>query len=430
MTTARVVPEWVGKTPDTPIPPHVKVRIFDRCGGRCHISGRKIFPGDAYDFDHITALSNGGENREFNIAPALRDKHREKTAADVAEKAKVYRKRAKHIGIKAKSRFPGETTSGRRKSMELSSNDGGKAMNRESEHTFPTKTVFSLTGVAVICIGLLSSCYTVDQGERGVITTTGAVTGVAEPGMHFRVPMFQSVHKVSVRQQVIKWACPANAKSPQCDGPGVLEAYSRDQQPADMVASVTFHVLPAKVADIYSTYGSIENFADRVLVRRVAQELKTVFGRFNAVTVIQERARFNSEVAAAIEGSTEGLIAIDGVQVENIDFSDSYEQSVEARMLAEVEVARLRQNAEREKVQAEIAVTQATGRADSLLAVAKAEADAARLRGTAEADVIRLRGAALRDNPMLIDLAKVEKWNGTLPTTMVPDATLPFLSLK
>lgn len=96
---ARSVPEWIGKTDDSKPPPHVRLRIFEAHGGRCHITGRKIMAGDAWDLDHIKAIINGGENRESNMAPALRDKHREKTAKDVAEKAKVARIKAKHLGI-------------------------------------------------------------------------------------------------------------------------------------------------------------------------------------------------------------------------------------------------------------------------------------------------------------------------------------------
>lgn len=97
--TGRAVPEWIGSSPDAKIPDHVKLRIWLRTDGRCHITGRKIRPGDAYDFDHIIALCNGGEHRESNLAPALRDKHREKTAADVAERAKIDRIRKRHLGI-------------------------------------------------------------------------------------------------------------------------------------------------------------------------------------------------------------------------------------------------------------------------------------------------------------------------------------------
>lgn len=102
----RDVPEWIGKTDDSAIPPRVRLRVLERHKGICHISGRKIMPGDAWDMDHVVALCNGGENRESNLAPALRDKHRAKTAKDVAKRAKADAIHSKHIGIKKKSSFP------------------------------------------------------------------------------------------------------------------------------------------------------------------------------------------------------------------------------------------------------------------------------------------------------------------------------------
>lgn len=95
----RELPEWIGKTPDAKIPPRVRLRVFETHWGKCHISGRRIHAGEPWDCDHVIALANGGEHRESNLAPALRDKHREKTKLDVAEKATVYRKRSKHLGI-------------------------------------------------------------------------------------------------------------------------------------------------------------------------------------------------------------------------------------------------------------------------------------------------------------------------------------------
>jgi 5-methylcytosine-specific restriction endonuclease McrA len=94
----------VGRTDDAKVPPRVRVRIFLREDGRCHLSGRKITPGDAWDLDHKTALINGGEHRESNLFPALRDKHREKTREDIKTKAKVARVKARHIGVKTDGR--------------------------------------------------------------------------------------------------------------------------------------------------------------------------------------------------------------------------------------------------------------------------------------------------------------------------------------
>jgi 5-methylcytosine-specific restriction protein A len=104
--TGRAVEEWIGSSPDAKVPPRVRLRIFERHGGRCHISGRKIAAGEPWELDHVVALINGGEHRESNLAPALRDKHRAKTAVDVAEKSSVRQRALSHRGIRPKSKFP------------------------------------------------------------------------------------------------------------------------------------------------------------------------------------------------------------------------------------------------------------------------------------------------------------------------------------
>ncbi|MFN3891948.1 MAG: HNH endonuclease [Beijerinckiaceae bacterium] len=96
----RSVQEWIGKTPDAMPPPSVRARIFDRCEGVCHISGRKILPGEEWHLDHIRSIRNGGENRESNLAPALGAAHRGKTAKENRDGGKADRVRRRHIGAK------------------------------------------------------------------------------------------------------------------------------------------------------------------------------------------------------------------------------------------------------------------------------------------------------------------------------------------
>lgn len=99
---SRDVPEWVGATDDTPVPPRVKLRVFEAYGGRCYLSGRKIMAGDKWEVEHKLAIILGGQNRESNLAPALVAPHRVKTDADLAVKSKIARTRAKHLGIHPK----------------------------------------------------------------------------------------------------------------------------------------------------------------------------------------------------------------------------------------------------------------------------------------------------------------------------------------
>lgn len=272
-------------------------------------------------------------------------------------------------------------------------------------------TIIGLTALTV----LGGSWYTVDEGYRGVTLRNGAVTGTAEPGLGFKLPLIDSVIDISVQSQAQLYE-------------NVL-AYSRDQQTAGLSLSVNYRFPADQVETIYREYGGEAGVISRLLDRQVLEEVKNIFGKFNASTAIQERERLAAEVQMAIQTAVIGPIIVESVQIENIDFSDAYEQSIEARMLAEVEVQKVRQNAEREKVTAEITVIQAQAEADAQLARATAEAEATRIRGEAEADAIEAKGAALRDNPSLIDLVQAERWNGALPTTMIPGSTVPFMNV-
>lgn len=117
--TGRSNDEWIGASPDAKIPPRVRLRIFEAHGGICHITGRKIHAGDKWDCDHIIALCNGGEHRESNLAPAIREAHRAKTAEDVAQRAKDDRVRKKHLGIhQPKQIMPGSRASKYKKKLD------------------------------------------------------------------------------------------------------------------------------------------------------------------------------------------------------------------------------------------------------------------------------------------------------------------------
>ncbi len=271
--------------------------------------------------------------------------------------------------------------------------------------------------LALVAVSVLGgSFYTTDQDERGVILRTGTIVGSASPGLGFKLPFIDKIVGISIQSR-------AHIHEH-------VSTYSRDQQPADITLSVNNRLTPGRVSRIHEDYGSEEGLVLRLIDRRVYEQVKNVFGQFNAVTAIQERARLNAETQEAIRKSVLGPVIIDAVQIENIDFSDAYEQSIENRMLAEVEVQKLRQNAEREKVQAEITVTQANAKAEAIKAEAEANAAATRLAGDAEADAIRAKGAALRDNPELINLTAAERWNGQLPSTMVPGSAVPFIGVK
>ena len=221
------------------------------------------------------------------------------------------------------------------------------------------KNRFQMAGAVAVVVVLLAmtlffgSWYTIDQGERGVHLRNGAVVGSAEPGLGFKLPVFDTIKRISVQNLTVQY--------------DKVSAYSKDQQTAEIRVSVSFHVPPGDVIALYSEYGSVEGLTSRLVDRQVPTQVENVFGQYTAISAVQNRVTFVKDVTKAIRDAVKGPLVIDGVQIENIDFSDAYEKSIELRMQAEVLVQTEKQNLEKEKVQAQIAVTQANGAADSSL---------------------------------------------------------------
>lgn len=309
---------------------------------------------------------------------------------------------------------------------------------KQEEFKRNVKLAVKIGGGAFAAIFALSiffgGFYTVDAGQKAVHTRFGSIVNVTDPGLHFKVPIIDDVTKISARTKTLDWHAPnADDKNERR-----MEAYSHDQQPAMMSVKLAFHIRgdEKSIRQLYTQFRNDEGLQNAVLVPRAAQAIKTTFGQFTAVSVVQNRAEFNARAAKAvqelIDQGVDGQpvpVIIDGVQVYDIKFSQAYEHAVEERMKAEVEVAKVSQNLERERKTAEITVVQAKAEAESNLAKAKAAAEAVRIRGEAEAAAIRARAAALQSNPFLVQLTVAEKWDGKLPSTMVPNGTLPFLDL-
>src|SRR5690606_22800353 len=110
-------------------------------------------------------------------------------------------------------------------------------------------------------------------------------------------------------------------------------------------------------------------------------------------------------------------------------FSAAYEQAIEAAAQAEAEVRKVRNQLERERIEAEKRIVQAQAEAEATRQRAQAEAEAIRLRGDAQAAAVAAKAKALGEHPGLGGLVAAERWNGVLPTTQVPGGAVPFIAL-
>src|SRR6202165_3608211 len=119
-----------------------------------------------------------------------------------------------------------------------------------------------IIGAAVIgliaLVAIMGGWYTVDQTERAVLLRNGAVVGTAQPCLGFKIPLIDSVEKISVRTSTYT-SC-------------TLNSYSYDQQPADLKISVTLRASPDKVADLYAKFGRLDTAVNQVVNPVVNQQ--------------------------------------------------------------------------------------------------------------------------------------------------------------
>src|SRR3979411_249637 len=102
----------------------------------------------------------------------------------------------------------------------------------------------TIAAIVVIVIIAAGSWYTVDQTERGVHLRYGAVVGTAQPGLGFKIPLIDSVERISVKTSTYSW--------------DKMNSYSYDQQPADLKISVTLRASPDKASDLYAKFGRLD----------------------------------------------------------------------------------------------------------------------------------------------------------------------------
>lgn len=248
------------------------------------------------------------------------------------------------------------------------------------------------------CILIFSGLHIIDSTEIGVVRNFGEIDRQIGSGLNMVNPISETVTIYDLRVHV---------------GNEAFASYTRDAQPLTASIEYQYSLNPAEVLDVAREYGSYEVLETK-LANVVQERAKIVFARYSAMTLLENRSNLSTEVAAEVEELEELYhITFSSVIVQDIDFSDAFEQSVEQKMIAEQEALR----AEQEK---QTAIIQAERDAE----VAEIEAQAAIAQAEGEAEAMRITREALQNMPeAYIQQLYLEKWDGKLPTFMAGDGT-------
>lgn len=243
--------------------------------------------------------------------------------------------------------------------------------------------------LALLCV--LSSITMIDSTEVGVVRSFGRIDREIGEGLNWKNPFSEKVEKYDLRVHI---------RDVQ------FESYTKDAQPVIVTADYQYKLRPGEVMNVAREYGSYEVMESK-LQSVVEEKVKTVFSKYSAMPLLENRANLSPEVYAAIN-ELEALYHVDftAVVVRDIVFSDAFEASVEAKMTAEQEALR----AEQEKKTAVV-------KAEQQKEVAAINADAAIEQARGEAEAMQITREALQNMPeAYIQQMWIEKWDGKLPS--------------
>jgi len=265
-----------------------------------------------------------------------------------------------------------------------------------------------VVAVFLAIVLVLMSVTIVEPGTVGVVVRWGQVYDVFHPGLHFRIPVADSIVNLrTVRLTYETSDQPGESMADYTDPP--VDTSSSDGQRVDIRYTIRFHLDSAKAKWIIQNYN-----AEKYLVERVVKADSRSFARNTGreYTAIQLYSgdvfayqRALAEVLAPI--FEENGMILDEVLVRSIGFDDNYIQAVEQKQIAQEMVKTRKHEAEQAEEEARRMENLAYGEAQAAIEKARGEAEAVRLRADAEAYSIELKGRALDKHPILLQLEMI-----------------------
>ncbi len=244
--------------------------------------------------------------------------------------------------------------------------------------------------VLIVVALLFGAVGTIGAGERGVLLQFGAVQDkVLEEGLYFKIPLIQEVQKIDVRIQ--KDEVPASASS-------------KDLQIVTSRIAINYHLEPNKVNVVWRDIGA--DFNNRIIAPAIQEAVKATTANFTAEELIIKREDVKEQIKInLLERLALNHIIVDELNITSFDFSDSFNQAIEAKVTAEQLKLKSERDLERIRIEAEQKVVEAEGKAKA----------------------IRTEAQALSANAKVVELRWIEKWDGKTPEYW--GGATPFIGL-
>jgi regulator of protease activity HflC (stomatin/prohibitin superfamily) len=266
------------------------------------------------------------------------------------------------------------------------------------QSTFNAIKYIGYTILAIVLFSIFAPFTIIGAGERAVVARWGVIDRTLDPGINFVMPLADHVEVYSVQTQ--KEVITASASS-------------QDMQTVTADVALNYNVNPNAIA---KTYAMVRQDYKTIIIDPALQEaIKATTAKYTATDLIGKRDMVTQEILANVKnglaerGKGNELITPISIAVTDIKFSEQFNNAIEAKVTAQ-------QNAETAKNK----LAQVQYEADQTVTKAKADAEAIQI----QAQAINSQGGA-----DYVSLQAIAKWDGHLPTQMIPGQTVPFINI-
>jgi len=254
---------------------------------------------------------------------------------------------------------------------------------------------------------ILISFYVIPSGKIGLESTLGVYQKDAKkPGLHFKIPFIQSVTSVDVKSKIAHYGAESSDKSES--GEGVInlpQITVLDEKNLDitMQLSIRYKVNPSNIYEIYVDDGG--NFFNKRINPVILEETRNVLGQYRADSISTKKEEISKRIKSVLKAAfeKETFFVIEDVNVRRF----TLDPIIKTRIAA-VEAA----NQKEKELKYE--VLQAEQRKQILVKGSQAKADAILIEARSQARANNLLSKSLTQR--LVEIKKVEKWDGKLPT--------------
>lgn len=281
---------------------------------------------------------------------------------------------------------------------------------------------FKRLGLSLLLVASVAACSYVPAGNVGVkVNTLGSDKGVDTEVLgvgRYWLGWNEELYLFPTFMQNYVWTAAADEGSPNNES---ISFQTADGMTANADIGISYSIDPNKVADIFQTYRrGVEEITDTFLRNMVRDALvKQASTKPIEYVYGAGKAELIADVQADVAAQVGDLgIKIDKIYwIGEIRLPQTVIDSINAKNAA-TQMAQQRQNeVAQAKAEADKKIEDARGTAESILRVAEAQAKANKVL----ADSLTIE---------LVQYEALQKWDGKLPTTMVPGQATPFVNVK